>query len=50
VAFAAGAGPIAERLAAAGVTVQTAQRDGALAPEELTQRATRMTVLVSCWN
>ncbi|HSF65127.1 MAG TPA: serine protease [Paracoccaceae bacterium] len=50
VAFAAGAGPIAERLAAGGVTVQTAQRDGALAPEELTQRATRMTVLVSCWN
>ena len=50
VAFAAGAGPIADRLAAAGITVKPAERDGALSPEELTQRATRMTVLVSCWN
>jgi peptidoglycan hydrolase-like protein with peptidoglycan-binding domain len=50
VAFAAGAPELAARLAAAGVAVRDAVRDGALSPEDLTKRATAMTVLVSCWN
>ena len=50
VAFAAGADALAARLAAAGLPVTPAARNGALAPEDLTNRASRMTVLVSCWN
>ncbi len=50
VAFAAGADVLAARLGEAGVTVTPAARNGALAPEDLTNRASRMTVLVSCWN
>lgn len=50
VAFAAAAPAVAARLAADGFTVQAAVRDGALSPEDLTRRATAMTVLVSCWN
>ncbi len=50
VAFATAAPAISARLAAAGIAVQPAVRDGALSPEDLTRRATAMTVLVSCWN
>lgn len=50
VAFAVAAPAVAARLAAAGITVQAAQRDGALSPEDLTRRATALTVLVSCWD
>lgn len=50
VEFAVGAPAVAARLAAAGITVQSAVRDGALSPEDLTKRAVAMTVLVSCWN
>ena len=49
VAFAAGADALAARLAAAGLPVTPAARNGALAPEDLTNRASRMTVLVSWW-
>ena len=50
VAFAAGSPAIAARLATAGLTLPPALRDGALAPADLTRRATQMTVLVSCWK
>jgi hypothetical protein len=50
VEFAVGAPAVAARLAAAGITVLPALRDGALSPEDLTKRAVAMTVLVSCWN
>jgi hypothetical protein len=50
VAFAAKGAALAERLAAAGVTVTPPVRDGALAPEDLAARASKMTVLVSCWK
>jgi peptidoglycan hydrolase-like protein with peptidoglycan-binding domain len=50
VAFAAGAAALAGRLAAAGLTVAAAARDGALAPEDLARRAGRMTVRVGCWR
>ena len=50
VSFAAGSPAIAARLATAGLTLPPAVRDGALAPADLTRRATQMTVLVSCWK
>lgn len=50
VAFALASDRIAARLAEAGVTMPEATRNGALSPEELTLKATRMTVLVSCWE
>ena len=50
VIFAASAPAIAARLQAAGLILPPALRDGALAPEDLTRLATRMTVLVSCWK
>ncbi len=49
VSFAAGSSAIAARLVTAGLTLPPAVRDGALAPADLTRRATQMTVLVSCW-
>lgn len=50
VAFALGAERVAARLAEAAITTTTATRSGALAPADLAAEATRMTVLVSCWN
>ena len=50
VSFAAASPAIAARLATAGLTLPPAVRDGALAPADLTRRATQMTVLVSCWK
>ena len=50
VVFAAAASAIAARLAAEGITLGTSESRGALPPEDLTLRATGMTVLVSCWN
>ena len=54
VSFLADAGSIKAMLAAAGITAQTAAqtpaRKAALPPEDLTDLATSMTVLVSCWE
>jgi hypothetical protein len=50
VAFARSGAAIAERLAAEGITLNQAQRQGALAPEDLSNLATGLTVLVSCWE
>ena len=50
VVFAATAASIATRLATAGVTTLPSTRSGALAPEDLSNLATSMTVLVSCWE
>lgn len=50
VAFAAAAAGIAQVLAAGGVPLVTADKRGALPPEDLTHIATDMTVLVSCWD
>ena len=46
VQFALNAGAIAET----GVAVSKATTNGALAPEDLTQRASDITVLVECWS
>ena len=50
VTFAAKSRALASVLEAAGVTPVTAQAGGTIAPEDLTTRATGMTVLVSCWE
>lgn len=50
VAFAISAATLAARLTAAGVPLVPVQRDGALAPQDLADRAAAMTVLVSCWK
>ncbi|WP_022702798.1 serine protease [Pseudorhodobacter ferrugineus] len=50
VSFAADATSILAMLTAAGVAPQTAVRQGALPPEDLTDLATSLTVLVSCWE
>lgn len=50
VAFARSGDSIGAWLAGAGVAPQTATPQGALAPEDLTAKAVRMTVLVSCWK
>jgi peptidoglycan hydrolase-like protein with peptidoglycan-binding domain len=50
VAFARSGDSIAAWLVGAGVTPQAAAPQGALAPEDLTAKAVRMTVLVSCWK
>jgi peptidoglycan hydrolase-like protein with peptidoglycan-binding domain len=50
VAFARAADGLAAWLTAAGLTPRQAAAGGALAPEDLTTRAVRMTVLVSCWK
>jgi peptidoglycan hydrolase-like protein with peptidoglycan-binding domain len=48
--FATSAAQIASTLTAAGITPLQSGLQGAMAPEDLTQTATGMTVLVSCWN
>ncbi len=50
VAFAVASGALSARLTAAGITPAPVVRDGALAPQDLADRATAMTVLVSCWK
>ncbi|MDZ4135773.1 MAG: serine protease, partial [Paracoccaceae bacterium] len=50
VAFATSGAVIAARLTEGGLAPQMDGRGGAMAPEDLTDLATRMTVLVSCWN
>lgn len=53
VSFAASAPVLAGKLAEAGIAPAdpaAAPRMGAMAPEDLTALAARMTVLVSCWN
>jgi hypothetical protein len=50
VSFLADAASIKTMLATAGITPETAIRQGALPPEDLTDLATSMTVLVSCWE
>ncbi len=48
--FAASAAQIASTLSAAGLTPLQSGKQGAMAPQDLTQAATGMTVLVSCWE
>jgi hypothetical protein len=48
--FAASAAQIAQILGAAGLTPLQSSQQGAMAPEDLSQAATGMTVLVSCWE
>lgn len=50
VRFAAKPGVASAFLAAQGVVTPAMAEDGALAPEDLTEAAMQMTVLVSCWN
>jgi peptidoglycan hydrolase-like protein with peptidoglycan-binding domain len=50
VQFAASAAEIARVLAPAGVTPLQAARSGALAPADLAETGSGMTVLVSCWD
>ena len=50
VSFAVTADAITSRLAQDGTAPRGATPQGALAPEDLTQLAESMTVLVSCWN
>lgn len=49
VSYAAQAANLAKRLTEAGVPPRAANRQGALAPEDLNRLAEGMTVLVSCW-
>lgn len=50
VSFLADATAIKAMLTSAGITPQTAEREAALPPEDLTDLATSITVLVSCWE
>jgi S1-C subfamily serine protease len=50
VQFAASAAEIARILAPAGVTPLQAARSGAMAPADLAETGSGMTVLVSCWD
>ena len=50
VTFAAPATGLAERLAGLGVALVMADRQGALAPEDITRIGTGMAVMVSCWR
>ena len=50
VVFAATAASIATRLASEGIVTAPSTRSGAMAPEDLSNLATGMTVLVSCWD
>ncbi|THD82266.1 peptidoglycan-binding protein [Aliigemmobacter aestuarii] len=50
VSFAVPSDRILGMLQGAGLTGGVAQAGGAMAPEDLTRLATRMTVLVSCWE
>ena len=50
VEFAASGPLLAQLLAAQGIATMESGANGAMAPEDLTRRATGMTVLVSCWD
>lgn len=50
VAFAATNGALQEVMARAGIAPRLTSEAGTLSPETLTDRATEMTVLVSCWD
>jgi peptidoglycan hydrolase-like protein with peptidoglycan-binding domain len=50
VSFAAGNGALQEVLARGGVTAQTTRETGVLSAEALSDRASAITVLVSCWE
>lgn len=50
VVFAATASSIADRLAKDSIVAVTSSRAGAMAPEDLSNHAAGMTVLVSCWD
>jgi peptidoglycan hydrolase-like protein with peptidoglycan-binding domain len=50
VSFLADAASVSTMLRAAGVTPETSARGAALPPEDLTDLATSITVLVSCWE
>ncbi|WP_343081309.1 serine protease [Ostreiculturibacter nitratireducens] len=50
VGFAVDSDAIAAALTTAGVTASQSQENGSMAPEDLTQLALGMTVLVSCWE
>ena len=50
VSFTATGPAIAQALAAKGVTLTQAARQGALPPEDLARQTAQMTVLVSCWD
>ena len=50
VSFATAAERLISMTSAAGVSVETGQGDAFMAPEDLTQAARAMTVLVSCWE
>ena len=50
VSFAAKATAVEPVLVQAGVSMQTTNGGGSVAPEDLTEDATAMTVLVSCWD
>ncbi|MDG1282630.1 MAG: peptidoglycan-binding protein [Pseudorhodobacter sp.] len=50
VSFLATGAVIAAKLAENGIAVAASERNGALAPEDLTDMAASMTVLVSCWD
>jgi hypothetical protein len=50
VRFAAKAGVVADFLSGQGIRATTGGEAGAMAPEDITEAAMGMTVLVSCWN
>ena len=50
VEFAAASAVLAQSLAAGGVEMRESTGTGALAPEDLSRKASGMTVLVSCWE
>lgn len=50
VVFAASSAAIAARLATEGIATAPSTRKGAMAPEDLSELAAGMTVLVSCWD
>lgn len=50
VEFAASATVLRQMLSTRGIDVAASAATGALAPEDLTRKATGMTVLVSCWD
>jgi peptidoglycan hydrolase-like protein with peptidoglycan-binding domain len=50
VEFAAASAVLAQSLAAGGVELRESSGTGALAPEDLSRKASGMTVLVSCWE
>jgi peptidoglycan hydrolase-like protein with peptidoglycan-binding domain len=49
-AFASDMETVTSFLSDQGIAASAADRDGALAPQELTAKAAEITVLVSCWN